>query len=174
MADVNWGLFLFGVSAVLVALWVWRLSKRRWSWPGLIASVGCLFAAGLNGAAPFRGFVDPNYVGYSFGLVHADKGIAVTILAGTVFLASAVSALIAVSVKSGSSLWFVGTVCAALLVILGLPSLEDAVRSPSPNPIQFGEYLTIPGVLATVLIIVVLAVPFAVGAIWAPIAARSR
>lgn len=136
--------------------------------PGLVASFGCLLTAAFNSVAPVRGLVDPNYVGYGFGLLQADKGIAVSLLAGVVFVAGAASALIAASKSSGRELWVVAVTCAAFLVINGLPTLGTALTDPGANVIQLGEYLIIPGLLATPILILLLVVPFAVGVVWAP------
>ena len=168
---MNWAIFGISVSAILTAIWVWQLTRKRWSWAGLYASLGCLIAAGFHSAAPVRGIVDPDYPGYVFGLVHSGKGIGVTLLAGAIFLACGASALLAASRKRGRELWFVAATCAAMFVIIGIPTLQQAVQDPAANSIQFGEYLTIPGVLATLMILLLLTVPYAVGAIWAARAA---
>ena len=63
---MNWAVFALCVSAVLVAIWLWLVFRRNWSLPGLYASLGCLIAACFNAAAPVRGVLDPNYVGYQF------------------------------------------------------------------------------------------------------------
>jgi len=168
---MNWALFALAVSAALVATWIYLTTKRNWSWPGLVASIGCLLVAAFNSAAPFRGLIDPNYVGYGFGLLHAEKGITVTLLAGPLLLFGALSALLAVSKKSGSALWLVATFCAALLVILGIPAVQGMLTSPEANAIQFGEFLTIPGLLATAIYMLLLVVPFLIGLLWAPRAA---
>ena len=171
---MNWALFATGVTAVLAAAWLWLAVKRRWAWPGLVASIGCLIAASLNSAAPVRGLIDPDYVGYSFGLLQSAKGIGVTLTGGPIFLASAAAALIGVSRRSGPALWLVAAVCAALLAILGVPTIRDAFADPTANTIQFGEYLTVPGLVGTGFLLLLLAVPFAIGLLWAPGAARSR
>lgn len=168
---MNWALFAGGVTVVLTLIWLWLVTRSNWAWPGLVASVGCLLTAALNSAAPIRGLVDPNYAGYGFGLLHADKGISVTILAGTVFLAASAAALSAVSRREGAALWLVAAVCAAMLAILAVPTIGDALADPAANAIQFGEYLTIPGLLPTAIILLLLTVPFVIGLVWAPRAA---
>jgi hypothetical protein len=168
---MNWGLFALCVSALLVAAWIWLVARRRWAWPGLIASIGCLLVASFNSAAPFRGAIDPDYVGFGFGLLQADKGIGVTLLAGPLLVFGAASALIAVSREEGPALWLVAAFSAALLVILGVPTLETVLADPAGNKIQFGEYLTIPGLAATAINLLLLVVPFVVGLVWAPRAA---
>lgn len=168
---MNWGLFALAVSAVITLLWLWQVRKGQWAWPGLVASFACLVAAGFNSAAPLRGAIDPEYAGFGFGLLSADRGLPVTLMAGAIFVAGTASALIAASRRSGPALWFVAATCAALTVIVGIPSAIAAVRDPAGNTIQFGEYLTIPGLIGTAILLLVFAVPFVIGAIWAARAA---
>lgn len=170
---MNWAVFGLSVSAILIAAWLWQVFRRNWTWPGLYASVGCLIAACFNAAAPVRGLVDPDYVGFRFGLVAADKGIAVTLMAGAIFLFGAASALLAASRAAGRSLWAVAAYCAVMFVIVGVPTLEQAVQDPAGNAIQFGEYLTIPGMVGTAILILLLTIPYAVGAVWASSAAMA-
>ncbi|MDG2522670.1 hypothetical protein P7B02_14115 [Caulobacter segnis] len=164
---MNWGLFALAVSAALFAGWLVLAFRRRWSPVGLIASFACLLAAALNSAAPFRGAVDPAYMGYVFGYLTAEKGLAVTLLAGPVLLGGVAAAYIAVTRRSGPLLWVVSAVCGALAIILGGPWLRTAITDPASNSIQFGEYLTVPGLLSTALLFVLLILPFVTGAIWA-------
>jgi len=168
---MNWGLFALAVTAVITLLWILQLRHGRWSWPGLVASIGCLITAGFNSAAPFRGAIDPDYVGYGFGLVSADRGLSVTLLAGTVFVAATASALIAVGRRAGRPLWIVAATCAAFTVIVGLSTLTTAIRDPAANVIQFGEYLTVPGLVGTAILLLLMLVPFVVGTLWATRAA---
>jgi hypothetical protein len=137
----------------------------------LYASVGCLLSACFNSAAPVRGLVDPNYVGFQFGLVGAERGPMVTLIAGLIFLSGAASALLAVSRRTGRELWIVAATCAALFVVIGIPTLRSALSEPTSNVIQFGEYLTVPGIIGTLVLLCLLTVPFVVGVIWASKAA---
>jgi hypothetical protein len=171
---MDWGMFALGVSAVLAPVWIWRLVKGGWAWPGLYASLGCLLAACFNSAAPFRGAIDPDYVGYAFGLARAEKGLAVTLIAAAIFIACAASAMIAAGRRAGPPLWVVAATCAVMAVIIGVPTVQGAISDPGANAIQFGEYLAIPGAVGTAILLLVLAIPFAVGAVWGARAAMRR
>jgi hypothetical protein len=164
---MNWAYFALGVSAVLFVAWIIQVRRGRPSWPGLVASLGCLVTAGLNSAAPIRGLLDPNYAGYAFGLAHSPKGIGVTLVAGSIWLACAASALIAASRANGRALWIVAATCAAMLVIIGWPTVSAAVADPSANSIELGEYLTIPGLMGTAVLLALVVAPFAIGLVWA-------
>lgn len=170
---MNWLNFALAVSALLVGLWLRQVWRRNWSGPGLYASVGCLIGACLNAAAPVRGAFDPDYVGYRFGVATADKGQAVTLIAGSIFLLSAVSALLAASRAAGRELWLVALTCAAMFVIIGVPTLQQAVIDPAGNSIQLGEYGTVPGSVGTAILILLLTIPYAIGAVWAASAATA-
>ncbi len=170
---MNWALFAFGVSGVLLLAWGWLTFKAKRSLASVYVSLGFLILAGMNSAAPIRGFVDPNYVGYGFGLLQAGKGLSVTLIAGSVFLAAAASALIAARNRPGPLMWIVAAVSLVFLVVQGWPWLQGVITDPSQNAIQFGEYLTIPGLVSSLLIALLLIGPFLVGVVWAPRRAMS-
>ena len=92
---MNWLYFALTVSAVLVAAWLIIALRARPAWPGLIGGVGFLLVAGLNSAAPVRGLVDPDYVGFAFGFLRAERGLLVTLLAGALFLSAVLAAFTA-------------------------------------------------------------------------------
>jgi len=83
---MNWAVFALSVSGALAAVWLWLVMRRNWSAAGLYASLGCLIAACFNAAAPVRSALDPNYVGYQFGLAGSERGLGVTMVAGAIFL----------------------------------------------------------------------------------------
>lgn len=171
---MNWAMLALGVgaaAAVLVAIAARRGDGDR---AGLVVAAALVVVVCLNGAAPIRALVDPDYEGFRFGLLAAPIGWPVTIRAGSVLLLSLASALIAVSRRRGPALWLVAATCLSLTVILGAPWAADMVRDPSANIIQLGEYLTIPGVAATALMLGVLVGPLAFGAVWAARRAGGR
>jgi len=169
---MNWLNFALVVSGLLVALWAVVLQRRRWSWQGLIVGLGCLATAGLNSAAPVRGLLDPNYAGYTFGLAHSEKGVGVTLVAGAIWLACVASAFIAVTRTRGRALWVVAATSAAMLLIIGWPTVAAELADPSSNSIELGEYLTIPGLLGSAILIGLVVVPFVIGLVWASRGAR--
>jgi hypothetical protein len=169
---MNWLYFALGVFALALAAWLVALRRGNWAWPGLVAGLGCLVTAGLNSAAPVRGLLDPNYAGYAFGLAHAGKGIEVTIVAGAIWLACVASALIAASRTRGTALWLVTATCAGLLVVIGWPTVSGALADPGSNAIELGEYLRIPGIAGSAILLVLVVAPFAIGLVWSARAAR--
>ncbi len=164
---MNWAALALGVglaAAIVVALGARRRDGSR---AGIAVAAVLVVVACLNGAAPLRGLLDPDYVGYSFGLLEARRGLAVSLVAGGVLLLSVTSAWIAATRRSGPALWIVAATCSALAVILGVPWVRDVVQDPAASRIQFGEYLTIPGLAATALMLGLIVGPLVAGAIWA-------
>jgi hypothetical protein len=171
---MNWAVFGLTVSGILLVVWLAVLIKSRRSIMSVYVSFAFLVLAGTNSAAPIRGFVDPDYVGYGFGLLRTGKGLPVTFMAGGVFLISAVCAFIAARNRTGPAMWLVAATCVALTVIQGWPWLDGVLTDPSSNTIQFGEYLTIPGAVGSALIAALLVLPFLLGAFWAGRRAQAR
>lgn len=170
---MNWAAFALCVVALLFVLWLVVLTKSPRSFLSIYVSLGFLLLAGMNSAAPIRGFVDPNYVGYGFGLLRAEKGLPVTLMAGSVFLLALVSAFIAVRNRRTAAMWIVAATAAAFTVIQGWPWLSGVMSNPNANIIQFGEYLTIPGLIGSILIGALLVFPFLLGIPWAARRAQS-
>jgi biotin transporter BioY len=89
-------------------------------------------------------------------------------------LISAVSAFSAARNRRGPEMWIVAVACSAFAVIQGWPWLDGVLHDPAGNAIQFGEYLTIPGLAASALLAVLLVLPFVLGAFWAARRALAR
>lgn len=170
---MNWAYFGLTVSAALFAIWTVAAFRARPNWQAIVVGLAMLLIAGVNSAAPVRGLVDPDYIGFRFGLFAAQKGVAVTVIAGGIFALAAAGAFAALrrgrlakAIVAFLSLLFLGAV--------GAPVLAGAIRDIDANTIQFGEYLTIPGAISTALLFVLIVLPFAVGLIWAGPAALNR
>jgi hypothetical protein len=167
IADIYWPYVAYAVGGAAALPFLYFLIKRRWSRIALVAAIPNLVIATMNGAAPIRGLVDPNYVGFGFGLLSADKGLAVTIAAGSLVLASALAAALAIRNRPGPSMLVVAAVSAFHLVNIGFPLLDAVLSDPSQMTIQFGEYLTVPHTVAIPAIIALLILPFLLALPWA-------
>jgi hypothetical protein len=164
---MNWAYFGLTVSAALLAVWSVAALRARPQWQGVVVGLAMLLVAGMNGAAPVRGLVDPDYVGFHYGLFSAEKGIAVTLVAGGVFLLAASGAFAALR-RSRRAKAVVAGVCLLFLGAVGAPWLSGALSDIESNTIQFGEYLS------TVLLFVLIILPFVIGLLWAGPSALSR
>jgi hypothetical protein len=152
----------------LFAAWLYQVVRKRPAfWAGFV-SFGHLFVACTSAAAPFRGPLDPHYPGYHFGFLYSAGGIETTFLAGAIVLSSAVSAFLAIGVRSGRAFWFVAATSAFFLLNIGGSWLESVVQKFSDTEMQFGQYLTIPPLIAAPLMFVLFICPFLVGVSWAP------
>lgn len=166
ISQINWAWFALGVSAVLLIAWIARAVMAKAGPPALFVGFAHLLVAGLNSAAPVRGYVDPEYVGYGFGLLAADAGLAVTATAGAVWVVAALGAFLALG-RARLAMTFVTLSSAVFAAILGIPLVQGMIDDPASNRIQFGEYLTVPGLAATGLMLVLLVAPFVLGVFWA-------
>jgi len=169
-----WALWAGGVSGALFLLWLMQAFRYRPGPIAIVVSFAHLIVASLCSAAPVRGYVDPNYIGFNFGYLHSGRGIETTLVAGAVFLSAVVSAFLAIRNKTGPAMWFVALTSAFFAVDLGRPWLQSTLTDMTQNEIQFGEYLTIPGVAATALLFVLLILPFVLGVWWGARRARAR
>ena len=158
------GLTVFA-SAVAVTL----ISARRGSWgaAALLVAILNLLIAGMNSSAPFRGLLDPDYVGYRFGMIVARDPVPVFAMAGAVLIAASVAAIVAASNRFGRLMFIVAIVDGLILANL-LGSLMAGLSAGIYDfEIQFGEYLTIPSNVGLFLVISVIAGPLLAATFWA-------
>jgi hypothetical protein len=131
-----------------------------------LGAMHMLLAAALS-VAPFRSFLDPHYPGFGLGVLHFEKRAA-TLPAALLLTWALASAWLLVSRRRGRTLWVVavGDVLFALNQLLGV------IRPGSSNDIQFGEYLTIRGFQALLIMGILLVGGPAFSAWWAGTKAR--
>jgi hypothetical protein len=130
VSQVNWAYVGLGVFGVLSLAWIARLRRQRPGLAAIVVSVALLITAGLNAAAPWRGVLDPHYVGYGFGLLSAKGGWMVTAIAGTVFVLAAAGAFAALEKGRGAAM-LTGLASLAFAVVIGLPWSRDAFANPA-------------------------------------------
>lgn len=166
-SDIYWPYVALSVGGVAALPFLYYLALRRWTWIAFIAALANLVIVVLNGAAPIRGLVDPNYVGYGFGFLTAGQGIEVTLIAGALVIASTLSAWIAIRNRAGPAMLVVAATSAFHLVNVGF-SLIDGIRAkPEDVTVQFGEYLTVPHTVAIPALVAFLILPFLLAIPWA-------
>lgn len=166
-ADIYWPYVAMAVGALAALPALYFLVQRRWHWIGLISALANLVIVALSGAAPIRGALDPNYIGYGMGFLSADKGLNVTLIAGSVILASTLSAWIAMRNRPGIAMLIVAAVSAFHVVNIGFPLVDDIRAKPENVMIQLGEYLTIPHYVAIPALIGIIVLPFLLAVPWA-------
>jgi hypothetical protein len=167
ISKMNWGILLLALLGTLLVAWLCVTMRSPRTWLSVYVSFGLVLLAGLNSVAPLRALLDPNYVGYQFGLLHAHRGFAVTAISGTVFLLAAVVAFVAARNRVGAGMWLVAASCMIFAAINGIPWAKELATDPAKNQIQFGEYLTIPGLVASGIQALLFILPCALGVPWA-------
>jgi hypothetical protein len=157
------GIVVFA-SAVVVTL----ISARRGSWgvAALLVAMLNLLIAGMNSGAPFRGLLDPDYVGYRFGMIVARDPVPVFLLAGAVMFAACVAAIVAASNRFGRLMFIVAAVDGLILANAVGAFIVAARAGIYDFEIQFGEYLTIPSNVGLFLVILVLVGPLIAATFW--------
>jgi hypothetical protein len=168
MGEINWAVVEVTVAATFFAIWLYLGLRNRppfWAW---FVSFGHLFVASTSAAAPFRSLLDPHYPGYRFGFVASNGGVGTMLITSAIVLSAATSAFLAVRGRGGYGLWFVKATSALFLMNLGGSWLESVLQKLSDTEMQFGEYLTIPPIIAAPLMFVIFICPFLVGIGWEP------
>ena len=165
--NVYWPYVSFAVAGLAAIPFLYFFFQRRWSWLALLVALANLVIVLVNGAAPVRGAIDPDYIGYGYGFLHADRGLEVALVAGGVVLASALSAWLAVRNRPGPLMLIVAVVAAFHVVNAGFPLIDGILADPSAVKIQFGEYLTVPYTVAIPAIIALMVLPFLLALPWA-------
>jgi len=146
-----------------VAFWIaFAVLKRRFeaSPSQALAAAVQVGPAGLLSVAPWRSLLDPNYIGYSLGLLHFPGRSAS--LPATLILASLlVSAWILLRFRGGRPYAVPAIVNVLFALNLGLGMLGgEAPR------FQLGEHLTLTGAPALALVMALLVLPFLLVASW--------
>ncbi|NBB15794.1 hypothetical protein GVN21_10550 [Caulobacter sp. SLTY] len=170
ISQINWLYVAGGMSAVLFVAWLVALFRGRTGFIGAVVGFAHLIAACINTAAPIRGGLDPSYEGYRFGLLVAEPGLTVTTMAGAVFVTAVVGAFSALRGSREATL-ITAVTSVLFLVVLGWPVARDLMDGVGTS-IQLGESMTIPGYVATGLLILFMLFPFAVGVLWSLMRAR--
>ncbi len=166
VSQINWAWVALGVSAGLLLVWTLVARRAKAGAPAAFVGLAHLIVAGLHSAAPVRGYFDPQYVGYGFGLLSADKGLAVTLVAGAVWLVAVLGGFLSLA-RARVAMAFVALSSLAFAVIIGAPLVRDLLITPDASKLQLGEYLSIPGLAAIGLLLVILVLPFVIGFVWA-------
>jgi hypothetical protein len=154
-------------NLVYWSIFVYLLTRRWWDGPALIVGVLHMLFASFLVAAPIRSFLDPSYIGYQIGMVRIEGQWAT--LPSTLFLAWALSsAWIAVSRGRGSWMKLIAVGDILFALNLGGGFVFDLVSGElATTKIQGGEFFTLQGTFAALLLLVVFALPFVVSAAWA-------
>lgn len=164
---MNW----FVIAAIMAALYLGAfiicVAKRRWTIAGLLAGLVQLPLAALVSVAPVRGWADPDYVGFVFGLLHVPAGPLVTLVAGAILVAATYSACVAVLGLRGKPMLFVASFDALIVVNIMASLLHSFIYNPASLRLELGEYLQLGPLGALLVHIGLLGLPLTLSTIWA-------
>src|SRR6185369_3360013 len=152
------------------AVFLYLLSRRRWTGPGLAIGLFHMIFASIVSVAPIRSLLDPDYVGYGLGVLHFEKR-AVAFPAAVILSWALASAWLAVG--KGSGRWMTLIMLGDLF--LGLSMCASLVLDDSQNwKFQLGEQFTAAGVTGLLILLCLFTLPFFVSAIWAATRIRTN
>jgi hypothetical protein len=164
----TWLWLLLASNAVYWSIFFFFLVQRRWTWGALLVGVGHMLFASPLVIAPFRAVIESQQFAYAIGFIRFE-GLAAALPAALVLAWALASAWIAVS--RGAGRWMAviaggdGLMALNLGVYLAVMTVQGGLVE---GRMQAGEFstLTDPVTVALVLMLV-LAVPFAGSALWA-------
>ena len=157
---MNWlhfGLILLG----LYIIWFTRLLlKKKFNKQGLLFGLVHLPYLLINLVAPFRGFMDSDYRGYSMGLLDLPQGPLVPLIVGSIVISCLLIMSKSFLDQMKKGWWtFALLVDLALTILIAAPILIGILIQPSEASIQLGEYLTISGYLVALLVLAIFSGP---------------
>jgi len=156
---MNWLYVALPLALAYVIWFTFIILKKKYYTNLLVVGLAHIPYLLVNLVAPFRGLFDPNYAGYTFGLIELPKGPWVTIVVGFIVISSLLIASRAI-LNEMRNLWLFAFVFDLMLCItMAIPVLFVIVIDPSQANIQLGEYLTISGVVVCLLIFVLFSGP---------------
>ncbi len=164
---MNWLWVAAANGVVYGLLFLFCLSRRKWSWSGLGVALVNLLVAFMHSVAPIRGWADPDYLGYSLGFIRVEQGPGVTLVAGTFYLLAVASFCIALLDRRGASMWLVSISSGLLAANIGGSLVYGVMTQPEGVKIQLGEYLTIGPLPAFLILMGLFAVPLGLASVWA-------
>jgi hypothetical protein len=157
------------LNVIYWTVFLYLLSRRRWTRWGLVVGIFHMFFASVVSVAPIRSILDGDYVGYGLGELHFEKR-AVAFPAAVILSWALASAWLAVGKGRGSwmRLVMVGDLFVALSITVSL------VVDDSQNwKFQLGEHFTAAGVEGLLILLCLFTLPFIASAIWAARSTRT-
>ncbi len=150
MTWLHFGYALLGLYMIWFTI---LLFKKKFSRALLLFGIAHIPYLLINLVAPFRGIMDPDYAGYSFGLLNLPQGPLVPLVVGSIV----VSCLVIVSkawLDQMEKLWkFSFVVDLFLTIAIAGPVFIGILIDPADASIQLGEFLTISGYVVALIIL---------------------
>jgi len=156
---MNW--LLIGVVhlAIIAAILVYGATRAKFNRSMLLIALAHVPFIILNLVAPIRGFLDPGYAGYRFGILEIPPGFGVTLVAGTVIWGSVFIAYSALSGKLRQNIWFAIILDFLILGLISIPVLAEGIMNPADFRLELGEYFQVSGWIVLVILSAILMLP---------------
>lgn len=150
MTWLHFGYVLLGFYAIWFTI---LILKKQFTRALLLFGMAHIPYLLINLVAPFRGIMDPDYAGYSFGLLNLPQGPLVPLIVGSIVIAC----LVIVSkawLGQMDKLWkFSFAIDLVLSIVIAVPVFIGILINPSEGRIQLGEFLTISGYVVALIIL---------------------
>lgn len=165
-----WDSFIVGIAVMVISVLIFVVYARKRQWTTAALLVGLIHLPvplGVNDT-PFRAALDPTYSGWPpYGLIHADKGIALVLFSLAILVGGVASACIAVLNRPGERNYFIVAYDSFLLLIWLPFSIANVTEGTLERfQIEFGETV-VRGFPAMLFQVSIVLVPPIIGVLWA-------
>ncbi len=167
-SEVNWLNAGYPIMALAIGVFLFFVVKRTWTIGSLLIGLAHIPLALTNSVAPFRGLLDPDYVGYANGIIRATYPVEIFLFAGFMFVGALICAIMAVQNRPGLRNGFIVMFDFIVLLLFAMPIIARFFAGGFDTArVEFGEYLQFGGVQAFMFEFTVMALPFMFGIVWA-------
>ncbi len=150
---MNWLHFAYILCGLYVVWFGFILLKKKFTRPLLLFGIAHVPYLLINLVAPFRGIMDPNYAGYSFGLLDLPQGPLVPLVVGSIVIAC-LAIVSKAWLNQMERLWkFSFLVDLALTILIAGPVFIGILLDLDGASIQLGEFLTLSGYVVALIIL---------------------
>lgn len=156
---MNWLHFAYVLFGLYVIWFGYVLTKKQFNRALLLFGIAHVPYLLINLVAPFRGIMDPDYAGYSFGLWNLPQGPLVPLVVGTIVI-SCILIITKSWLNQMEKMWKLTFAVDLLLTItIAAPILIGILIDPDGARIQLGEFLTLSGYVVALIILLVFSGP---------------
>ncbi len=164
----NWLNIGYPMIAFAIVVFLFFAAKRTWTIGALLIGLAHIPLALTHSVAPFRGLLDPNYAGFSNGIVRATYPVEIFLFTGFIFVGAMICAIMAVQNRPGLRNGFIVMFDFIVLLLFAMPVAARYFAGGFDTArVEFGEYLQFGGFSAFAFELAVLALPFVFGIVWA-------
>lgn len=156
---MNWLHFGFILFGIYVVWFGYVLLKKQFHRALLLYGLAHVPYLLVNLVAPFRGTMDPEYLGYSFGLLQLPQGPLVPIVVGSIVVACFMIITLAFLNRLEGRWPYAFGVDLALTVLFAIPIVLGILSNPGEANLQLGEFLTLSGYVVALIVFVLFSGP---------------